>query len=192
MIRIMCVWEDVCACVCVCWHTLNPEMCLSLSCLTEVRAVEVLLCQTARHGGSTESMGERESGVRQQPPTTIWTFTVSAAQVVTKTENSPGNFHFLTRSGEVFTWTSNWVQLLQFVTLLLCFQPAWCPHQSYTLNSKRWEHLWCQTHFWEAVFNTGVFTLIDSLIHYWCQYWHYKADWIKGEFCRSLSLSFFS
>lgn len=51
----------MCACgwVCVCWHALNPEMCFSLSCLTEVRPVEVLFCQTARRGKITESTGEQ-------------------------------------------------------------------------------------------------------------------------------------
>ncbi len=49
----------VCVWVCVCWHTLNSEMCFSLSCLTEVRPVEVLLCQTAHHGRGTESTSEQ-------------------------------------------------------------------------------------------------------------------------------------
>lgn len=42
----------------VCWRTLNPKMCFSLSCLTEVRPVEVPLCQIAQ-SRSTESTGEQ-------------------------------------------------------------------------------------------------------------------------------------
>lgn len=50
----------MCARVSASLHTLNPEMCFSLSCLTEVRPVEVLFCQTARHGRITESRSEQD------------------------------------------------------------------------------------------------------------------------------------
>lgn len=42
----------------VCWRTLNPKMCFSLSCLTEVRPVEVPLCQITQ-SRSTESTGKQ-------------------------------------------------------------------------------------------------------------------------------------
>lgn len=66
----------------VCWRTLNnPEMCCSLSRLTEVRPVEAPHCPKkplqktkkkrllVRHGKSTER--QRANWVRQHPPTPI-------------------------------------------------------------------------------------------------------------------------
>lgn len=57
----LCRWERVY------WHTLNPEIRLSLSCLTEARPVEVLPCKSVM--ARVQRVGA--NWVRQPPPTTI-------------------------------------------------------------------------------------------------------------------------
>lgn len=111
----MCVC--VCRWVCVCWHTLNPEMCFSLSRLTELRPVEVLFCQTARHGKSTESRSEQ--GEAAATYNHLNTHRQHITRVLRKSENSPGTFTFSHFILKVLTRTSDMSYFIDTFTVLL-------------------------------------------------------------------------